>query len=462
MNNNNNLKEVSLKRMNLKSLVFTTSDGKEFKYNSGEGKELLQEVKEEICRGILYTFRRYGVDLYTSGETLDLHVRLKDLDCQDYQMNIWADNAAQIDKYSWKGGLKLERKDGVFHLVEYNPVTNSEEEELDSISQYNWDYGWQRKEDDDIRDMIYLQGKLFTIGGFKALVKYVERDLSEDEFREFTIFEGEATRNNYPWRIPVRKSYGGNIIPPRFRGNYIDGKRNLAMMNTVKRVFENEKGEFPDIPEFMKKAFKGLSGYKNTEINFKTNAEVLEWIWNHPKKRVFFSSLINDSQIKRETSYLSSGKYKSRYYAFMHDYWKEREEGNWHQGTFEDIYPDFSLSNFKSLVRRAGEYVSIEIEEEGKKFLTFNVGRYSDDSTGYVKMILSSEALEKELENIPNLPWDISQEDEERFKNAPDDLWSTEKGFKHDWAESWNKFWFDLIGLEGYKKLEKAELTMVK
>ena len=457
MNNNNNteLKEVSLKRMNLKSLVFTTSDGKEFKYQSGEGRELSQEVKEEICRGILYVLRRYGFDLHRKEETLDLHVRLKDLDCQDYNMYIWADNAAQINKFSWKGGLKLERKDGVFHLVEYNPANNSEEEELDSISQYNWDYGWQRREDDDIRDMIFLQRKLFTIGGFKALVKYVERDLSEDEFREFTIFEGEATRDSYPWRMRTR-------FTPYFKGNYEDGKRNLASMNTAKRVFENKKGEFPDTPEFVQKAFKGLSGYKNTEINFKTNAEVLEWIWNHPKKRVFYSSLINDSQIKRETSYLSSGKYKSRYYAFMYDYWKEREEGNWYQGTFEDIYPDFSLSNFKSLVRRAGEYVSIEIKEEGKRRLTFDVGRYPDDSTGYIKLILSSETLEEELENIPNLPWNIPQGKEERYKNNPDDLWSMQVGFKRDWAESWNKFWFDLVGLEGYRKLEKQGLTIIE
>lgn len=265
------------------------------------------------------------------------------------------------------------------------------------------------------------------------------------------------------WRIPVRKSYGGNIIPPRFKGNYQDGKRNLAVMNTVKTVFENEKKEFPEIPEFVKKSFKGLSGYKNDEVNFKTSSEILEWLWNHPGKRVFFSALVNDSQIKRETKFFLNGNYRSWYYAFMYGYWKQRgEASDWYQGAFEDVYPEFDLGNFKSLVRRAGEYMYIEIKEGGKKSLVFSVGRYPDDSTGYIKMILPEETLEKELENIPNLPWDISQGEEERFKNAPDDLWSTEKGFKHDWAESWNRFWFDLVGLEGYRKLEKAELTMVK
>lgn len=264
------------------------------------------------------------------------------------------------------------------------------------------------------------------------------------------------------WRIPVRKSYGGNIIPPRFKGNYQDGKRNLAVMNTVKTVFENENKEFPEIPEFVKKSFKGLSGFKNDEVNFKTSSEILEWLWNHPGKRVYFSALINDSYIKRETKFLLNGNYKSWYYSFMYGYWKEREEGNWYQGKFEDIYPEFSSSDFKSLVRRAGEYLYIFIEEEGKKLLKFKIGRYPDDSTGYVKMILPEETLEEELKNIPNLPWDIPQESEERFKKNPDELWSTEKGFKHDWAESWNKFWFDLLGLEGYRKLEKAELTMVK
>lgn len=265
------------------------------------------------------------------------------------------------------------------------------------------------------------------------------------------------------WRIPVRKTYGGNIIPPRFKGNYQDGKRNLAVMNTVKTVFENERKEFPEIPEFMKKSFKGLSGFKNDEVNFKTSSEILEWLWNHPGKRVFFSALINDSYIKRETKFLLNGNYRSWYYAFMHGYWKQRgEASDWYQGKFEDIYPEFDLGNFKSLVRKAGEYMYIEIREEGKKSLVFSIGRYPDDSTGYVKMILPEETLEEELKNIPNLPWDIPKEEEERFKNAPDELWSTEKGFKHDWAESWNKFWFDLVGLEEYRKLEKAELTMVK
>ena len=255
------------------------------------------------------------------------------------------------------------------------------------------------------------------------------------------------------WRIPVRKSYGGNIIPPRFKGNYQDGKRNLAVMNAVKTVFENNSKEFPEIPEFVKKSFKGLSGFKNDEANFKTSSEILEWLWNHPGKRVFFSSLINDSQIKRETKFILNGNYKSWYYAYMYGYWKEREEASdWYQGKFEDIYPDFDLGNFKSLVRKAGEYMYIEIKEGGKKSLVFSVGRYPDDSTGYVKMILPEETLEEELENIPNLPWDIPQEEEERFKKNPDDLWSLEKGFKHDWAESWNKFWFDLIGLEVYRK----------
>lgn len=264
------------------------------------------------------------------------------------------------------------------------------------------------------------------------------------------------------WRIPVRKSYGGNIIPPRFKGNYQDGKRNLAVMNAVKTVFENENKEFPEIPEFVKGYFKGLSGFKNDEANFKTSSEILEWLWNHPGKRVYFSALINDSYIKRETKFLLNGNYKSWYYSFMYGYWKEREESNWYQGKFEDIYPEFDLGSFKSLVRKAGEYLYISIEEEGKKLLKFKIGRYPDDSTGYIKLILPEETLEKELKNIPNLPWDISQEEEERFKKNPDDLWSLEKGFKHDWAESWNKFWFDLIGLEGYSKLEKQELTFVK
>lgn len=453
--NNNNVKEVSRQRMNLKSLVFTTRDGKKLRYYSGEGKELLQEVKEEICREILYTFRRYGIDLYSSDETLNLHVRLKDLDCQDYMMNIWADNAAQVDKYSWKGGLKLERKDGVFHLVEYNPVTNSDEEELDSISQYNWDYGWQRREDEDIRDMIYLQRKLFTIGGFKSLIDYLVFDLDKNEFREYTVFEGEATRDSYPWRMRTR-------FTPYFKGNYQDGKRNLANMNTVKTVFENKEKIFTDIPDFVKKSFIGLSGYEKNEARFKTSSEILEWIWNHPGKRVYFSSLINDSYIKRETKFLLNGNYKSWYYAFMYGYWKEREESNWYQGTFEKIYPDFSSSDFKSLVRRAGEYLYISIEEEGRKLLKFKIGRYPDDSSGYIKLILPEETSEEELKNIPNLPWDIPQGKEERFKNDPDDLWSMQIGFKRDWAESWNKFWFDLVGLEGYRKLEKLELTIVE
>lgn len=465
--NNNNVKEITRQDLNLTSLVIKTRDGKKLMYFASQkrSKELLPEVKEEICRGILYVLRRYGFDLYTSKDKLNIGVTVEEIGSKEYHLVIQGFGLKRVDQNSWKGGLDLIKEDGIFRLMEYYPSIEKAEvdgEEIDSISQYDWDYGWQRKEDEDIRNMIFLQEKLFEKGGLKSVLEYVKRGLSEDEFREFTIFEGEGTKYDYPWKLPVRKSRGGKVISPRFKGNYQDGKRNLASMNTAKRVFENKKGEFPDIPEFMKKAFKGLSGYKNTEINFKTNAEVLEWIWNHPKKRVFYSSLINDSQIKRETNYLSSGKYKSRYYTFMYDYWKEREEGNWYQGTFEDIYPDFSLSNFKSLVRRAGEYLSIEIEEEGKRRLTFDIGRYPDDSTGYIKLILSSETLEEELENIPNLPWDIPQEDEEIFKNNPDDLWSTEKGFEHDWAESWNKFWFDLIGLEGYRKLEKAELTFVK
>ena len=273
----------------------------------------------------------------------------------------------------------------------------------------------------------------------------------------------EITKESHPWKLPIRKSYGGNIIPPRFKGNYQDGKRNLAVMNTVKTVFENENKEFPEIPEFVKESFKGLSGFKNDEANLKTSSEILEWLWNHPGKRVFFSSLINDSYIKRETKFLLNGNYKSWYYAYIYGYWKQRgEASDWYQGAFEDVYPEFDLGNFKSLVRKAGEYMYIEIKEGGKKSLVFSVGRYPDDSTGYVKMILPEETLEEELKNIPNLPWDIPQEDEERYKNDPDDLWSTGKGFKHDWAESWNRFWFDLIGSEGYKKLEKQELTFVK
>jgi len=264
----------------------------------------------------------------------------------------------------------------------------------------------------------------------------------------------EITRENQPWRLK-------GSFAAKFKGGYKTDRKNLSVMNTVRTVFENELKEFPEIPEFVKKSFKGLSGYENTEVNFKTNAEILEWIWNHPGKRVYFSSLINDSQIKRETKYLSMGRYKSRYYAHMYGYWKEREESAYYQGTFETIYPDFSLSDFKSLVRRAGEYLSIEIKEEGKKPLYFKIGRYPDDSTGYVKMILPEETLEEEFNKVPNLPWDIPQGKEECYKEDPDALWCTlGLGFKHDWAESWNRFWFDLVGLEGYNKLKNQELTI--
>lgn len=462
---NNNVKEITRENLRLEYLEFISRDGKKLTYLPEKGKELSKETKEEILRGILYVLRRYGFDLHRKEETLDLEVRVKELDCGEYSLSIQGYNLEWLDQNSWKGGLDLVKENGRFRLMEYFPLIEKPEkdgEEVDSISQYDWDYGWQRKEDEAIRNMIFLQEKLFEKGGFKSLIKYVNDDLSEDEFREFTIFEGEATKDSYPWRIPVRKSYGGNIISPRFKGNYQVGKRNLAVMNAVKTLFENELKEFPDIPEFMKKSFKGLSGHKNDEVNFKTSSEILEWVWNHPGKRVYFSSLINDSQIKRDSKYLSMGRYKSWYYAFMYGYWKEREESNWYEGTFETVYPDFDLGKFKSLVRKAGEYLCVEIEEEGKKLLAFKIGRYPDDSTGYVKMILPEETLEEEFDYIPKLPWDISQEEEERFKNAPDDLWSTEKGFNHDWAESWNKFWFDLVGLEGYRKLEKAELTMVK
>ena len=212
----------------------------------------------------------------------------------------------------------------------------------------------------------------------------------------------EITRENQPWRLK-------GSFAAKFKGGYKTGRKNLSIMNTARTVFENELKEFPEIPEFMKKSFKGLSGYENTEVNFKTTSEILEWIWNHTGKRIFFSSLINDSQIKRETKYLSMGRYRSWYYAYIYGYWKEREESKYFQGTFDTIYPDFSLSDFKSLVRRAGEYLSIEIIEEGKKPLYFKIGRYPDDSTGYVKMTLPEETLEEEFNKVPNLPWDIPQ-----------------------------------------------------
>ena len=266
----------------------------------------------------------------------------------------------------------------------------------------------------------------------------------------------EVTKESHPWKLK-------GSFAAQFKGGYKTGRKNLSVMNAVRTVFENEFKEFPEIPLFMKKSFKGLSGYENTEVNFKTTSEILEWIWNHPGKRVYFSSLINDSQIKRESKFLSMGRYKSRYYAHMYGYWKEREEGNWYQGTFETIYPDFSLSDFKSLVRRAGEYLCIEIEEKGKKRLAFKIGRYPDDSTGYVKMILPEETLEEEFDYVPNLPWDIPQGKEGCFKEDPDALWCTlGLGFKHDWAESWNRFWFDLVGLEGFNKLKNQELTIVE
>ena len=263
-------------------------------------------------------------------------------------------------------------------------------------------------------------------------------------------------KDSHPWKLK-------GSFSAKFKGGYQTGRKNLSVMNAVRTVFENEFKEFPDIPEYVKKSFKGLSGYENSEANFKTTSEILEWIWNHPGKRVYFSSLINDSQIKRDTKYLSMGRYRSWYYAFMYGYWKEREESTYYQGTFETIYPDFDLGKFKSLVRRAGEYLSIEIKEEGKKPLYFKIGRYPDDSTGYIKMILPEKTLEEEFNKVPNLPWDIPQGKEEYYKEDPDALWCTlGLGFKRDWAESWNKFWFDLLGLEGYRKLEEKELTIVE
>ena len=454
-----NLKEITRERMNLKSLAVDTRDGKSVIFNSGEGRQLSSETQKEILKGILYVLRRYGFDLYSSEETLNLHVRLEEVEYREYHTKIWADNSVQKDKNSWKGGLEFKKKDGKFSLIEFKPSKENtsfrEREVIDSISQYDWDYGWQRKEEEKIRNMIFLQEKLFEKGGFKSVIEYLKFDLDENEFREFTIFEGEATRDSYPWRMRTR-------FTPYFKGNYQDGKRNLANMNTVKTVFENKENKYSDIPDFVKKSFIGLSGYEKNEARFKTSSEILEWIWNHPGKRVYFSSLINDSFIKRETKFLLNGNYKSWHYAFMYGYWKEREESNFYQGAFEDIYPEFSLSDFKSLVRRAGEYLYISIEEEGKKLLKFKIGRYPDDSSGYVKMILPEETSEEELKNISNLPWDIPQGKEERYKNDPDDLWSMQIGFKRDWAESWNKFWFDLLGLEGYRKLEKLELTIVE
>lgn len=464
----NNVKEVTRENLNLTSLVVETRDGKKLMYFASQkrSKELLPEVKEEICRGILYVLRRYGFDLYTSKDKLNIGVTVEEIGSKEYHLVIQGFGLKRIDQNSWKGGLDLIKEDGRFRLMEYYPSIEKAEkdgEEVDSISQYDWDYGWQRKEDEDIRNMIFLQNKLFEEGGFKSVIEYVKRGLSEDENREFTIYEGESTKYDYPWKLKVRKTRGGNIISPRFKGNYQDGKKKLSVMNAVKTVFENERKEFPDIPEFVKKSFKGISGYKDDEVNFKTSSEILEWIWNQPGKRVSYSSLINDSQIKRETRYIPTGEYKSWYYAFMHNYWKERESsGCWYDGTFETEYPDFSIRDFKSLIRRAGESIIIEINEEGKKTLIFKVGRYPDDSTGFVKMILPEETLEEELKNIPNLPWEIPQEDEERFKKYPDDLWSNEEGFKHDWAESWNKFWFDLVGLEGFNKLKKQNLTIVE
>ena len=466
--NNNSVKEITRQDLNLTSLIVKTRDGKKLMHFASQkrSKELLPEVKEEICRGILYVLRRYGFDLYTSKDKLNIGVTVEEIGSKEYHLVIQGFGLKRIDQNSWKGGLDLIKEDGRFRLMEYYPSIEKAEkdgEEVDSISQYDWDYGWQRKEDEDIRNMIFLQNKLFEEGGFKSVIEYVKRGLSEDENREFTIYEGESTKYDYPWKLKVRKTRGGNIISPRFKGNYLDGKKKLSVMNAVKTVFENERKEFPDIPEFVKKSFKGISGYKDDEVNFKTSSEILEWIWNQPGKRVSFSSLINDSQIKRETRYISTGEYKSWYYAYMYGYWKERGDSEyWYDGTFETEYPDFSISDFKSLVRKAGESIIMEIEEEGKKTLIFKVGRYPDDSTGFIKMILPEETLEEELKNIPNLPWDISQKDEERFKKYPDDLWSTEKGFKLDWAESWNKFWFDLLGLEGFSKLKKQNLIIVE
>lgn len=466
-NLNEEVKEITRENLNLTSLIVKTRDGKKIMYFQDiSERKLLPEVKEEILRGILYVLRRYGFDLYTSKEKLDIEATVEEIGSKEYHLRIQGFGLKGVDQNSWKGGLDLIKEKDRFRLMEYYPMIEKPDkdgEEVDSISQYDWDYGWQRKEDEDIRNMIFLQDKLFEKGGFKSVLEYIKNNLSEDENREFTIFEGESTKYDYPWKLPVKKSRGGNVISPRFKGNYIDGKKKLSVMNAVKTVFENDKKEFPEIPEFMKKSFTGLSGYKDDEVNFKTSSEILEWIWNHPGKRVSYSSLINDSLIKRETRYIPTGEYKSWYYAFMHNYWKERESsGCWYDGTFETEYPDFSISDFKSLIRRAGESIIIEINEEGKKTLIFKVGRYPDDSTGFVKMILPEETLEEELKNIPNLPWEIPQESEERYKKYPDDLWSNEEGFKHDWAESWNKFWFDLVGLEGFNKLKKQNLTIVE
>ena len=88
MNNNNNVKEVTRENLNLTSLVIKTRDGKKLMYFASQkrSKELLPEVKEEICRGILYVLRRYGFDLYTSKEKLNLGVTVEEIGSKEYHL----------------------------------------------------------------------------------------------------------------------------------------------------------------------------------------------------------------------------------------------------------------------------------------------------------------------------------------------------------------------------------------